>query len=458
MIVFRSILILIFIPFIAQSLDSLNDRINHLIKNDAAAKRLNIGIQIKDLKTEAVLYKLNPFQRMIPASTTKSFTTYAALEYLGANFTYSTIISFNKDLITANRELADDLYIIFSGDPSLSKLELANLIASIKINKIRGNIIIDDSAFDQSYQADGKSWDDNKFCYAAPTSAIVIDKNCFYLNLSPGKNPDDIAQVNGDSFSQINNNIITKADSSCSPELLAHPNNSYDLTGCLDSDSATIPLKIAYQDPRLMIKSLIAQILETQNIKYSGNIFFDKVNSSKITKIAEHKSAPLLELVTKMHKISDNIAADNFTKTIGMNYFKTQGNFKNGTKAIKEITGTQDIKIFDGSGASRYNLIAPDQLVDLYILAFKNKKIWPYFYNSLPDTSADEYLATRFTNPALSNKLHAKTGSMSGISNLVGYIEKDNGQILVFAIMVNGATDIKDAHKIIEKILLEMLY
>ena len=375
---------------------------------------------------------------MIPASTTKSFTAYSALEYLRPEFTYNTQILFDETKIDNNGVLSDNLYIKFSGDPSLTKDDFFKLISDLKkynINTITGDIVIDDSVFDQYYQADGWPWDDGKFCFAAPTSAIVIDKNCFYLKLSS-------KGLTGFSVAKINNDLVVKNDPNCAPELMAHPDNSYDLTGCLDKKSQEIPLSIAYQDPRFMLRELLKN--------YKQVVYDTTPPEYKV--MLEHKSLPLAELVKQMHKTSNNIAADNFTKTIGAKYYKTQGSFANGTKAISEITGNKEIRIFDGSGGSRYNLISPNHLVDLFIKAYKNQ----YFYDSLMISGIDGVLEKRFI-AKLNGKIHAKTGSMNGVTNLVGYLEKDNGKVLVFTIMINSCTDKKRCDQLTNQIL-EPLY
>lgn len=423
--------IIILYPFLIQA----NDKINQLLEdNKDLTRQLNIAIQVKDLKTGEEIYSLNPDRLMIPASATKSFTAYSALKTLGPEFTYSTQILFDKNKIDNNGVLSDNLYIKFSGDPSLTRDEFSKLISDLKkynINSINGDIVIDDSVFDQYYKSDGWSWDDSKFCFAAPVSAIVIDKNCFYLELST-------AGLTGFSSAKIRNEITLKDDQNCSPELKAYPDNSYNLTGCLDSKSKPIPLSIAYQDPRLMITKLLKD--------YKQVVF--KPTPPEYEVMLEHKSLPLAELVKQMHKTSDNIAADNFIKTIGAKYYKTQGSFKNGTKAISEIINNKEMLIYDGSGGSRYNLVAPNHLVDLFILAHGNQN----FYDSLMLSGVDGNLEKRFSEN-LNGRIRAKTGSMSGVTNLAGYLEKDNGQTLVFAIMINSCTDKKSCDKLTDQIL-----
>lgn len=461
--------LIIFINFSFSSFASepstLSENIEKVLKeNYSITQRLNIAIAVNDLDTDENVYSLNPYNSLVPASVTKLFTAYAALDYLKPAFTYQTQILFDKDKVNSSGTLSDNLYLKFTGDPSLTKNDLRQLFYNLKnynVKKISGNIIIDDSMFDQNYQAPGWPWDDSKFCYAAPTSAIVIDKNCFQMNLSPQKTINNLALLteNSSNFAKVINKITTQNNINCSPELFSYPDNSYELTGCINQNTQAIPLNIAYQNPQLMIIQLVKDILKQQNITFKGKILFNTSPLENPT-IITHKSKTLDLLVKEMLKNSNNIIADNLIKTIGAYYYNTQGTFTNGTKALGELLDNIDIdsrqmRMMDGSGGSRYNLISPDQLVKLNKLAFYNTNISSYFYNSLLIPGVDESLKY-LDELKLSGKIHAKTGSMSGVFNLSGYLEKDSGRTLVFAIMINGIISRRDANNLTKAILIEL--
>ncbi len=406
-----------------------NDLIDQIIKENP---RISLAIQVKDLRTGKEVYSYNPDKLMLPASVTKSFTTYAALAFLKEDFIYKTEIIEN----------GNDLYFKFAGDPTMTSHQLEELVKKIPKNK-SWNIYIDDFIFDLAYSADGSSIDDSKFCFAAPVSAIVINKNCFMASIEPAKNIGLKAKLESSEkiFAHIDNQIITKNDASCAPQLTAKQDNSYSLTGCLDINSKKIPLNIAYQDPRLMIKSMIKDLLNKHHVKYTKNIHF-KAFENKYKALITHDSEALAEIVKNMHKDSDNIAANNIAKTIGAYYYQTQGTFANSSKAIAEILTPKtdinfsEIRIFDGSGESRYNLVAPDQFVNLFCSAYNNKEIWQNFYKSLSIIAVDGTLKSRISdNPEFHGKINAKTGSLKGVSNIVGFIDEK----LVFAIMFNGS-------------------
>jgi D-alanyl-D-alanine carboxypeptidase/D-alanyl-D-alanine-endopeptidase (penicillin-binding protein 4) len=363
---------------------------------------------------------------MTPASVTKSFTAYSALKYLKEDFVYHTAIL----------EDSNNLYFKFSGDPNLNRDDLTKLILQIKLHLFK-QIIIDDTKFDQIYRSNGQSWEDTKFCFAAPINSSILGNNCFTATLAPNPiiNKPAVFMASTKIFADINNQITTKNDPSCVPELIANSNNSYQLNGCIDINSSEIKLNIAYQDPRLMMKSLIQDLLKQNKIYFNkSEIIFQEAPKNAVM-IANHQSPPLRELIKKMHKDSDNLIADVLLKTIGAEYYKKQGDFVNGVKALQEILKLSDFRIVDGSGSSRYNLLSVEHLVNLFSSAYKDKAIRMNFIASLPISAQDGTLRTRFLNyPDLQGKIFAKTGYMSGVSSIAGYISDE----IVFAIIVNG--------------------
>ena len=129
---------------------------------------------------------------------------------------------------------------------------------------------------------------------------------------------------------------------------------------------------------------------------------------------------------------------------MGASYYGKPGTWKKGGKAVKAIlqknTGIdfKDTVIVDGSGLSRYNLITPEKLVALLHYAYHNEKIRNDFYSSLPIAAIDGTLQNRMKQVKPSPKVHAKTGTMHGVSALSGYVETKSKQTLIFSIIYNG--------------------
>jgi D-alanyl-D-alanine carboxypeptidase/D-alanyl-D-alanine-endopeptidase (penicillin-binding protein 4) len=406
----------------------------------------NFGLASKQLKDGQEGSRHNSNKLFTPASTLKLFTAYAALSYLQPDFVYSTEVRGDKGKIKAGI-LKDNLYIKFVGDPVLVSEDIEGLITQLKIhhiNKINSDIVIDDTIFDRTYLGPGWLWDDNNFCYSAPISAIAINRNCFELALPL---PTTIPHIKLDNQLEEGNN--------CKQELISNQLNEYALTGCINE-----PTKwdIAYQNPRKYAQDLITSLLHKHHVKFN-HIRFDQTPRG-LDLIAAHKSPSLKKLVKIMLKESDNLIAENLLKTIGAAYYKTQGNFTNGAMAIKEILAkeakldTSKIRLVDGSGLSRYNLISPDTYITLFTAIDKNPMIKQEIWDSLPIAGVDGTLKDRITNKKLQGKVRAKTGGMSGITALVGYVESDNQGLIAFAIMLNGFVESPNSlYKFYEDIL-----
>ena len=137
---------------------------------------------------------------------------------------------------------------------------------------------------------------------------------------------------------------------------------------------------------------------------------------------------------------SDNLTAELLIKTIGFEANKKEGNWKNGLKEVRKFINdtvgidTTNFSIQDGSGVSRYNYGSPSQYIDLLKWAYKNKAIRNQFINTLPNSTPEGVLHKR----NLPNRVYAKTGSLSGVTTLSGYIFTDSGEIVAFSILMNG--------------------
>lgn len=395
---------------------------NHVLEK---YPRATISVYAKNITTNKVIFAFNEKKLMLPASTLKVITAYSALEVLKTDFTYQTKI------FTDNK---NNLYIKFSGDPSLTLENFEQLISKIPKKKFE-NLFIDDFIFDDQYYGDGDAQEDKKFCFSAPSSAIVINQNCFKGFLEPStiigqkaklKFPEKI-------FAHIENKIITKKDPSCKALLKILDNNNFLLHGCIDINNPKINLNIAYQNPRQLIRDIIK---DSQISLVKGVSFKEVKDPEDLKSVTIHNSPSLAEMIKIMLKDSNNLFANNIFKIIGTKNSSNRGSYSAASEKIYSILkdkinlSPDNSRIVDGSGASRYNLLAADQLVELMILASSNK----IFRDALPIAREDGTLKDRHHNNVLNHNIVAKTGSLGNVLSLSGYINKN----IVFAIMING--------------------
>ncbi|MFA6409305.1 MAG: D-alanyl-D-alanine carboxypeptidase/D-alanyl-D-alanine-endopeptidase [Gammaproteobacteria bacterium] len=427
----------------------LNAAVAHILaKYDP---NVDIGIIVQSMSDGKIIYQQNAARLFKPASSLKIFTAAAALERLGADTVFTTkAISHVKP--NANGTLPGDLYFYFDGDPVLHRNDLVNMVARIKqsgVTNIQGNVYIDDSIFDQSSYGPGWMWDEKNFCYAAPTNAIMLDKNCFPFHVTPGTKEDHLAVVKnspGNQSVQITSLLVTRragADD-CPMDLRVTDDNKYYLTGCIWPNSQTVSLVVAVKNIRLYAINVLSSIFAEQGIKINGKIKIGKSpTGDNLNVLASHDSPPLRDLVRVMLKKSDNLIADALFKKIGFDYFHKTASWHSSSKAVYAILKSQigieahNTRIVDGSGLSHYNLVSPLTMERLLYAVYHNSNIREPFYQALPNSGIDGSLAYRLSAPDLRGRVHAKTGTMTSISSLAGYVVTKSGKVFGFAIMIN---------------------
>ena len=424
---------------------------------------IDLGIMVQSLSSHAVWYESNADHAYVPASTAKLFTAAAVLKQLGPDYRYHTQLRAFKNIDKG--VLHSPLYIRFTGDPRLDKTDLMILIKELKqlgIYKVKGKVYIDDAALSKADYGPGWMWDDNAFCFSGPIGAINLNSNCFHVTIKPEVQPGkqvSIKFAEKPSFVNLSNYAKTKSNKveDCFLDVHANVNNGYTVRGCMTTDGSTKEWDLAITNPRNYIKDTLRELFAKQNIKISHMIHFGRT-PTKLPVLIDHASVPMLELVSTMLKESDNLIAGVLFKTLGAEYYHQAGTWRNGAKALnsllEKMIGAQanHVVILDGTGLSRYNLITPKAFVSLLDYVAKT----PYresFIAALAIAGVDGTLEERMKGPGIKHHVHAKTGSMTHVSTLAGYLDQQNGETLAFAIMMNHIPEeIADYQKLQDKI------
>jgi len=212
----------------------LNQKIQELIK--ATGQDINVGIYFRNLDSKKDKYQFHKNRKFVPASTTKLFTAYAALHYLGADFQYQTNLIAEHPVSKAG-VLEGDLSIKFAGDPTFTYADLEHMLKESAISKIQGDFIIDANIFDDRTSSPGSfTWDDQPFCYAAPTSAVIIDNNCSEAKMWPSNSMGKKAELEiaSPDILHIDNsvNTVRPTQTPCPYKSKYLKDNSYSVYGC----------------------------------------------------------------------------------------------------------------------------------------------------------------------------------------------------------------------------------
>ena len=217
-------------------------------------------------------------------------------------------------------------------------------------------------------------------------------------------------------------------------------NNDITVKGCWPFSETDNTLKIALKNPDALAKKLIIESLKAENIAFSGQVVFG-AGPNGLTTLVSHRSLPLKELLKPLLLDSNNIYAESITKTLGYEKYKV-GSFQMGVKAIKSILKEHSkidfdkMRLLDGSGLSRYNLIPPAQFGELLHAIYHNEKMRSYLIGSLP-ISGESGSLKAIDVECLKGKIKAKTGSLMGVSTLAGFLRPDASEPLVIVIMMD---------------------
>ncbi len=409
-----------------------------------------IGVEVRSMKQGDVLYRKNPQVLFTPASTLKILTAEAALLFLGPDYRFTTRVLTDAKRVNGGI-LEGNLYLVHGGDPTLTWYDLTDLMVALKsqqIHAIKGNIYIDNSAYNGDTVGPGWMGKDRTYCYAAPISASIINHNCLLFSIVPAKQvnrPAVVVESPRYFYSAIKNEVITRSPAAhnCHVAVKSEADNTIDLAGCLPRGHYSRSASVVIMDVPHYNESLLKSLFKSSHIVVGGNVMVGTAPAG-LFELATHQSKPLHSLINEMLKKSDNIIAGSLFKKMGQVYTLQPGNWQNGRFAVSEIlrqqikVDTSGLKTLDGSGLSRDNQVSPAQLMRVLDFAFHNENTSYEFISSLPVAGQDGTLKNRLKN--VKGRVRAKTGTMSdsGVISLAGYAITRDREPVAFVILVNG--------------------
>ncbi len=445
----KIILFLLMVCFsITQAIaDPLSKTINSLNINKSA-----ISVSIKDVENGNSIYTLNDKAPMIPASTLKLVTSSAAADCLGKDYKFSTKLY---------KSTNNDLYLVLGADPFLVSGDLSQLFETARNKNIiePKNIYIDDSIFDNVEWGEGWQWDDDLNPLMPKFSAYNLDDNMLKIEVIPNVNntPASIVVkpfypltfmnlVNTDIASA--NNVKLNRNNTISPNIL-------NVSGTI---SKTQTFKIPVNNQKRYFTLRLEDVIHSKKLEYASGIKNAQLPEENIYLVDEvnHDISQALQVIIKN---SNNLVAETLFKLAGAVYSNGQGNIDNSLSMLKQYQQTNgllsdDIKIVDGSGVSKNNIMTADYMTKFLVFKAKSDD-FETFKTYLP-TAGEGTLKTRMLY--FKDNLRAKTGTLSGASAIAGYITSRKGKVYAFDIMINDAKTLPADKKNIEEQILRQIY
>ena len=455
---------------------NLTEAVPKLIDSTPAARTADWGIQIVDLATGKTLYELHPDHFFVPASNTKLFTTALALSRLGPEFTFLTRVVSAAPPDGQGR-IAGDLRLIGQGDPNLSGRSIpyqrgaqaGNPLAAIEdlaaqivargVKRIEGDIVGDDTWYVWEPYAVGWAVDDPQSDDGPAVSALAVNDNTITLSVRPGAAVGDAAALLLSppiEFYRIANRVRTVPAGGPRAVHFSRIPGSRDaqLWGTVPLRGNGVDLLLGIDDPALYAAEALRQALSQRGVAITGSSVAqhawpdDQPDLTQAaaapamaaeTELASRVSAPLLEGLRITDKVSQNLHAEMALRAVARAR-RNLGTFEAGQEELKAFLGEVGVdpgayNILDGSGLTRLNLVTPAAVVKLLRFMYDSPER-DHWISLLPVGGQDGTLASRFADAG--GRVHAKTGSLSHVSALSGYVQRADGSWVAFSILVNN--------------------
>lgn len=440
--------------------DELVQKLNQLINNDPLLAGALAGVSVRSAEEGEIVYEHIADTRLRPASNMKLLTAAAALSVLGEDYRFKT------ELLSKGQQRGSvhhgDIYLKGYGDPTLLKEDFTNMAKALKkqgIKMIKGQLIADDSWYDDERLSEDIIWKDESYYYGAQISALTVSPNEDYdagsviVEVKPGKQegkkPEITLQPNN-KYVKINNNAKTvgTSDKKEIDIVREHGTNEITITGTIPIEATSSREWIAVWEPTQYALELLKDSLADEGIKIHGGVRVG-VAPNQTEVLYEQQSMPLKELLIPFMKLSNNTHAEILIKEMGK-VVKNEGSWEAGlevlTDELKAWGINQDTMLLrDGSGISHVTLLPANELSKL--LYEVQKESWfDVYFHSLPvaghaDRMVGGTLRNRLKNSPAEGHVYAKTGSISTVSSLSGYVDNKSGERYVFSIILNNMVD-----------------
>ena len=408
----------------------------------------NIGIEVVDLDTGASLYQRNAARSFIPASNMKLFSDAAALMALGPDYRFQSQLSTNATMLDGG-VLHGSIYLHLPGDPSLTQVHLQSLLAQLKtwgIKRIQGNVVIASNNSVVNAYAPGWVTKDLKYSYGAPLAPVMLDENRLMVTVNPAYTPGQPAFVEFDDQSAsmlLDNQVKTSSKiGGCGIDINMDANNRLTVRGCVGVGQWAVQQRIAIRNPLRYTQELVKQQLIGLQIGLNGQVILGSAPGNSLL-LASHDSKPITQLLADTLKPSDNLYADSLFLHAAAKINGTPLNWQQAQMVVKNFlqkqTGInmQNAILTDGSGLSRQDLLTPQQTVGLLRFLHDRFPLSYEYIAALPVSGRDGTLQRRLRMPSQQGLVRAKTGTMTGVIGLSGYLYTANAHTLAFAIFIN---------------------
>ncbi len=467
------------------TLAELRSRIEEICRQPALEPGF-FAVKIVSLDSGQTIFEQQANKFVRPASNMKLYTVATAIDRLTPDYHFITSVYAREK--PEDGKIKGDLVVYGRGDPSISTRftgdyfkginDLADRIVAAGVKRVKGDLVGDESFFNGSPIGSGWEWEDLTWSYGAQVSALSINDNAIDLNVRPGATVGSAVTVTTGPPNASFITIVNRATTS-PKELRSNLQiyrglgaNTLEITGTLPVGDAGFRGGVAIPNPPLAFVSMLRDALLKRGVKIDGQLrsVNDRTGGTMLPRIpagfnspsgtinqfpieiTSLSSPPFSVIAAQTLKPSQNQYTEMILRTLGRT--QAQLNADTGRDRSDEELGLNivrsflhqtgiadtDVALDDGSGLSRNDLISANTTVQLLTYMAKHK-YFAQFRDALPIAGVDGTLSSRMRGTPAEKNLRAKTGSLSSVASLSGYVTTASGEHLVFSMMLNNYPD-----------------
>ncbi|HIS89081.1 TPA: D-alanyl-D-alanine carboxypeptidase/D-alanyl-D-alanine-endopeptidase [Candidatus Avigastranaerophilus faecigallinarum] len=430
----------------AFSVSKLEKHIKSSNLNDTAT----LAISIRDVESGNVIYEQNQNKLLHPASTLKLFTTYSSLNTLGYDYLFKT--QFYKDK-------QGDLYIKLGADPLLTSSQLQQAFQKLKAegNTSFKNLYFDDSIIDKKEFAPGWMWDDDTNPYTPKVSSYNLDGNIVRVAMT--NNPDGFAQTTLKSTYPMS--VISVVKTGAKSDYLEVNRYNWmnpEVVEIYGNLKAAKPINIPISSMRRYFIHNVEKALESNKINISNTLYSSKIVPSDAVLITEITN-PISRTISSILHNSNNLMVESIFKLASAKKYSATGTDFLGEEVFKEFYNklgleTDNILIKDGCGVSRKNLLYADWMTQALNKIYQQKDFEKFRDNMAQ--SGDGTLNNRLY--PLRGEVWLKTGSLSNVSAIAGYVKSQDGHTYSIVILTQNFIQEQSTVKKFEDEIINIIY
>ena len=416
------------------------------------------------------LYARNPARKFVPASNMKVVSTTAALGLLGPEYRYRTELWAVGSVDRSDGVLDGNLVLPGTGDPTLSDrfrasdtaglTSLADSVRAAGVRRVAGGLIVDASRWDSTSVRGTWMVEDLPWSWAATGGAFAVGEGEITVEVAAGSEPGLPPRIRW--WPAADTGFVTSRLRTVEPDgprridpAFLPETGRVVLRGTVPAGSVDT-LRIAARRPVRLAAGLLLEALEERGVTVDGGVRvvwspLEPVGGACLSswlrdcsaarRLASLSSPSLLEVARGILEPSQNWMAEQLLRTLGLE-LGPAGSWTEGIELVgayhRRVVGVDslDLVVRDGSGLSAYNLVTPRAMVR--ILEAAGRSSWGRAYrDALAEPGEVGTLETRLAG--LEGRVHAKTGTITHVNSLSGYLVRTDGREVVFSILSNGS-------------------